>query len=264
LKWLQARLVDDEIAQWQLEGFAWLIKQLPLVNGQPAGVLWTPAAEHFGDLPATGSTQFAEAVFARIKTQCCIDRVDVKLLGLNEIKADHVGEFWTTQPREPGAAGWYIQEASEHGQIEETIAYDTNNLEKPHALISTFAHEIAHLLLHRTRHPPPVDAELDELFTDLTAIFLGYGLFLLDQRFNFSQFQSFSAQGWSVEGLGYLPPADMIFATALFMALHNLETSLARPWMKPDAFRQLQKANKQLKRHDAFIQSLQKQVAAGG
>ena len=49
---------------------------------------------------------------------------------------------------------------------------------RPESLISTFAHEFAHYLIHSVDAPTPGGEELEEHATDLVAVFMGFGVFL--------------------------------------------------------------------------------------
>jgi hypothetical protein len=72
----------------------------------------------------------------------------------------------------PHAAGTY--ESSRAGHV---LTFDTEELHHPGALVATIAHELAHarLLGERRLRTPCFD---NELLTDLTAVALGFGVFL--------------------------------------------------------------------------------------
>ncbi len=72
----------------------------------------------------------------------------------------------------PHAAGTY--ESSRSGYV---LTFDTEELNHPNLIIATIAHELAHarLLGERRLRDTPFD---NELLTDLTAVALGFGVFL--------------------------------------------------------------------------------------
>ena len=94
------------------------------------------------------------------------------------------------------------------------------------------------------------------MFTDLTAIYLGYGVFTANARFEFSQFQNSDTQGWRAGGAGYLPEADIIFGTALFMKIKNIPQERAIEHLKPRLRKMLKKAFKQLDGFQAEVDAL--------
>ena len=123
-----------------------------------------------------------------------------------------------------------------------------------------FSHELSHALHNRAKEALDVDPSLYELFTDLTAIYLGYGVFLANTRFEFSQFTNADTQGWQAQGAGYLPEADMVFGTALFMKIKELPMELALPHLKPRLQKMLKKAYRQLDRHMDEVTALRERV----
>ncbi len=138
----------------------------------------------------------------------------------------------------------------------ETICYDLSLLDNPNNLIATFAHELSHALHNRCREPVDIEPELYELFTDLTAIYLGYGVFLANSRFDFQS----TNIGWQASGAGYLPEADMVFALGIFMKVKNIDISIAEPYLKPNLSKMLKKAFKQLTRYEKNIDELKSRV----
>jgi hypothetical protein len=122
------------------------------------------------------------------------------------------------------------------------ITYDSDSLEKPALLVGTLAHELAHYLLHSVADGPPGGEQLEEFATDLTTVYLGFGLFGANQAFNFSQHRDVYSQGWSTSGLGYLRERDWAFALAVFCALRGEATAALKPWLKAYLYTDVQAA----------------------
>lgn len=78
----------------------------------------------------------------------------------------------------PHSAGTFIQSSGHY-----FITIDIDELARPHELIGTFAHELAHARLIGERRVDPRVFD-NELLTDLTAVFLGFGLFLANSPRN--------------------------------------------------------------------------------
>ena len=70
------------------------------------------------------------------------------------------------------------------------ITYNPSLTDDIDAMIATFAHELGHYLMSTAKTAPPGGWELHELHTDLTAVYLGFGLFLANSARSFGQFQS--------------------------------------------------------------------------
>ena len=160
------------------------------------------------------------------------------------------------QTNEAGACGRYKISQNDDGSYTETITYDRDLGDDPTQLIATFSHELGHALHNRSKEPLDIESELYEMFTDLTAIYLGYGIFTANTRFEFSQFQNAGTQGWQAQGAGYLPEADIIFGTALFMKIKNISQDVALEHLKPRLRKMLKKAFKQLAGYEEEVGAL--------
>lgn len=119
------------------------------------------------------------------------------------------GNILTTLADEKG--GW----DSSAGAIEinETgfkIYIEKEQLKDPISLIATISHELSHeILLGENRIN-----ENDEFLTDLTAITYGFGIFLGNSKFRFSQFSTNGGFGWQSSNQGYLPEQIIAYAMA--------------------------------------------------
>jgi hypothetical protein len=118
------------------------------------------------------------------------------------------------------------------------ITYVPELLQRPEHLIATLAHELAHYLLATARSQPPCDDDEKEFLTDLTAVYLGFGVFLANARFNFEG----SVNGWHMGRSGYLPEADLIFALSIFIEMKEIDPSPAFGCLKPHLAAMLRRA----------------------
>ena len=252
-------LIDKDVAEWQLDWFEWLIDNYSSGPGLPDGDLWLPIAEHFSPLglnpkPLEGR-KLARFLFTRVGEQCGFGHNHpIELLEKESPPSGFLGGGAILQT-ESGACGLYVTEGTDEG-FRESIYYDLSMVGHPNQLIATFAHEYAHALHNRSREPLDIEPELYELFTDLTAIFFGFGIFLINTRFEYNV----DAIGWSARAAGYLPPEDMVFALALFMTLKNIPIDRAMCHLKIQLRPSLKKAFKQLEKYEAEIAKLQSRV----
>ncbi|PCC67815.1 hypothetical protein SAMN02745121_02451 [Nannocystis exedens] len=89
-------------------------------------------------------------------------------------------------------------------------------LDDPDGITATLAHEVAHA--YRSHHALCVaDHELEEELTDLTAVFLGFGVLSANAALRHRSEQlhdgTFRSR-WSVQRLGYLSPQELCFVLA--------------------------------------------------
>lgn len=248
----KTKLVDADVADWQLEGYEWLILNSALHVGLDAETLWLPIPDHFGKPNAelTGKS-LANFIFDTIVRQMCFGAHAIKLTPAVERKSGFLGGSSILEAEGQSACGRYIQ-TEVNGAIREEITYDVDLVKQPQNLIATLAHELCHALHSRTRIPLDIEPELYELFTDLTAVYMGYGVFLANSRFSFES----NSVGWQARGAGYLPEADIVFATAIFMAIKEIPMDRAKTHLKPKLYKQLGKAFKQLENYSEDISRL--------
>lgn len=113
-----------------------------------------------------------------------------------------------------GASGTYQKQKDKA-----IIRIEKGQLKHPESLIATIAHELAHeKLLGENRI-----IENDEYLTDLTAIAYGFGIFIANAKFQFSNGIN-GGFGWQMASQGYLPEQVSAYAMAS-LALKKGETS---------------------------------------
>ena len=169
-RWFKPRCPVDPAAKRWIEGrLQWLSEQFGRdVFTRRAIIL--PTNEFFPD-PVDGT----EASVRNLLNQVCgyMD-VDPELVALemftNETElwlVDDAGKYLPT-----GAAGLYEE------QIGRTVVHiETSELMNLEGLVGTMAHELAHFRLMGQRRVTGDEYD-NELLTDLTAVFLGLGIFL--------------------------------------------------------------------------------------
>lgn len=239
------RIVDDDTAAWHLENFTWLIEQFG-GNGAFAKLkLVLPKPEYF---VADGKRDHALAVriFDQVKAYCGMSGWEADLVADDNPLA-HRGEpsAFMVAPQKHALGTFAV--AGNRIQI----SYVPALLARPEHLIATFAHELAHYLLATARKPPPCEDDEQECLTDLTAVYLGFGVFLANARFTFEPLKDGPMQGWSMSHSGYLPEADLIFALALFLEAKELDPKPALACLKPHLAKMLRRTVRQRGWRDA-------------
>ncbi len=182
---------------WHRECWAYLLRNLGGIDDLKRQPLGLPTSAFFPKIEDTGHDR-ALAVFMRVKD----------LMGLSDWKCDlvaqehsnaQIGEFLVLRSASP-AAGTY--RGDDEGVL---ITYDPGILGSPFNLIATFAHELAHYLLHTVAEQPPgadVEPKLEELATELAVAYSGFAV-AANAAFDFQQSQDFGRQGWQGGAWGY-------------------------------------------------------------
>lgn len=256
-----SKLVDEQVLEWQLDWYDWLIINYSTGAGLPDSELWLPIDAHFGhpDNIKLSGEALAQFVFERVKAQCGFGpETHFELRIIDTPKGGSLGGTAVVQTVGNTACGTYEIKDLGDGTYKETITITRDLIENPTQLIATLAHEIAHALHNRGKEKLEIEPELYELFTDLTTIYLGYGVFLANSRFEFSQFSDGNLQGWQAQGAGYLPEADMVMAMAIFMSIKNIGIEIGQASLKPRLAKMLDKAFKQLKSYQDDVEYLKR------
>jgi hypothetical protein len=214
----------------------WLLRHFGGMADLSRSPLVRPTRDFFPPTDAAGHAR-AEHVFDCVKRHARAADWPCRLIAQSPQPEARVGELAALRFAEGHAAGTF----SLHGN-EAIITYDPANIDDPYKLVATFAHEIAHYKLSGVAEPPPDGPDSLETITDLTTVYLGFGLFGANCAFNFNQHQSLLSQGWSWSRLGYLSERDWIFALAIFLALRGESATELRPFLKPYLFADLRKA----------------------
>ena len=159
----------------------------------------------------------AQFVLERTKELMCIENEKIELKFFDDSKVEMDDGSVLTTPADingswESATGFY--EEKENNTI---IYIERQQLKNPISLIATIAHELSHAILLGEK----IIEENDEHLTDLMAITYGFGIFLGNSRFTFSQFNKGGMLGWESSSQGYLPEQVIAFSMAWLSLKRN-------------------------------------------
>jgi hypothetical protein len=142
-----------------------------------------------------------------------------------------------------------------------TVTYNPDLISQPGQLIATFAHEIAHALLHAVPFDVPGGEEFEEYATDVTVAFRGFGIFGANHAYEFSQFSdaAIGTQGWASRRMGYLSQTQWAFCLAIFLYLRDEKPDAALKWLKPGPAATLRKSLKYFNANPERLAALKRQ-----
>lgn len=234
-------LLDEETADWHLENFEWLVSCYAESQSFSTAKLVLPKPSFFLTDDEKGHAK-AERIFSQVKEYCQIAHWPTELVR---------GDPFLT----PGRTLFEVQHGKSvlgtydgYSSNKIRITYAPNLLDNPQALIAVLAHEIGHGIIHAAPMKPVCADDEHEFLTDLAAVYLGFGVFLANTAFQFTQWRddALGTQGWHSARSGYLPEADLIFATAIFLRAKNIDPAEARSCLKPHLATMLDKALRDL------------------
>ena len=196
--------VTEEDRMWIDEGLNWL--RLEFGEAHFMGIRTITPTNDFYDRTFDGTEKDAEFILERTMELMNIVDLDITLDFFSDSPVEMADGTILTTPadingRWNSASGTY-----EQTENETIISIEIGQLKNPISLIATISHELAHeILLGENRIE-----ENDELLTDLTAIFYGFGIFTGNSRFQFSS----EGFGWQSSSQGYLPEQIIAYAMA--------------------------------------------------
>ena len=125
------KLVDDEVAQWQFEGFEWLIDNFSSAAGLTDARLLLPIPSDFPAMDNQAASQ-AEHIFNVVKWQCGFNEGDIFDLVPQAGRPDaSLGGLAMVETRGETACGTYQIFPSKYGKPKEVIKYDASLEDKP-------------------------------------------------------------------------------------------------------------------------------------
>ena len=221
-------ILEPEAAEWHIRNFCWLLRNLRHTPMFEATELVLPKPGVFKTGETEGHAK-ASAIFGQVKTYAGMSDWPVRLVSDVKVYEPHGDLVQATSRNTP--LGLFMRDHA--GGVQ--IAYAPRLLKEPVALIATFAHELAHYVVHSIEDTLPCDPSEEEFLTDQTACFLGFGVFLANSAFQFEQWRDAGAgtQGWRTRHNGYLSERDLIFDLALFLAVKDLRAADAQMVLKP-------------------------------
>ncbi len=211
------RLPKGEELEYLLDGLGNLIRRRglePLLSNP----ILLPESRYFPDRAGSGPVA-ARSLLRRLMSYAGLD-YRVRLYVYQRFVPRQLGTaFIVPASAHTGAAAWYAG----HEAGEAHFGVDRRELRNVDELIGTLGHEVAHL--YRDHHRLVVsDHEVEELLTDLTTIYLGFGVFLLQSSFSFKT-GGYDEQGnplsYERQVRGYLRLGELATLLAAQLVLRN-------------------------------------------
>ena len=234
--------IDRDELDFQLATFKWLIGQFGPIGTRP---LILPTRDYFPLSRATGEARVRE-IFELVRQHAGMANWPCTLQAGAGDRPSAVGNALLLR-HEGGSApcGTFRIVDGPDGR-QGLVTYNPGMERDPPGLAATFAHELGHYLMATAATDPPGGWDLHELHTDLTAVYLGFGIFLANGARNFSQFQSGGEMGWSSRTQGYLGEGALVTATAILQRLAGRPPMDAAPYLKDYLRSDLKRADRAL------------------
>lgn len=248
--------IEADELEWQLAMFKWLIQSFS--NADFLAVTPTiPPDEGLFPVPAGTRERRAAAYFDHVRRMAGMEQWPCRLEAGEDDRPRQITPGIALVHESPSRPlGTFSAEPDGEDQLGIVIRYHPRLVDDPSALIATFAHELAHYLIHDRAEAPPGGWELDELATDLTAVYLGFGVFLANSAKQFEAFTSFDQMGWQTRRSGYLSEGALVTAIVIRERLGKRDPKQsAGPHLKRYLGADLKQADAWLARHSPDLEA---------
>jgi hypothetical protein len=211
-------LLEPEMTDWMFDQADWLLTA-HRHRAAFAKAQLLPLSEKVFPSDGARGHALAEQMLAHVLRYSGAPQLQVQLVARNDsARYRQSGLSLPVQPKST-AAGTYRR-----GENASRITYDSSLLSIPADLIAVLAHEVAHAILDfNASRPPPGDAAFEEMRTDFTAAFLGFGLYLAQYRADGRVASPEAAHEWKKLFMYYMNLREICFATALFCVVRDVD-----------------------------------------
>lgn len=197
--------ITNEDKEWIEGKLNWIDANVVKLKNQPTIL---PTKKYF-DWQFTGDQKDADFVLKRVAAYFGIETEEITLNFYSEEAIELANGMITQKEEGKGTAGLYVQDKDDI-----SIWIEVQQLKKPISLIATIAHELSHYVLMAQKNVY-LEGDENEWLTDLLSVAYGFGIFIGNTKFEFSQFQSGDGWGgWQFSTQGYLPLQITAYAMA--------------------------------------------------
>jgi len=241
-------LLSKEDQRFQIDCYKWLLENFGGTKFYKDAKLILPTKEFFPS-KVNSNESAALTTFEQVKMHAGLQDWSCKLIAqkkdpnlvvaptvvLNNFKQSPLGTFKGHKRRK-----------------KVKITYNPEIVSDPIQMVATFAHELSHYLTSTASDLPPGGKDNWEFATDICATFLGFGIFLANSAFNFSQYSSTGrgTQGWKTSRSGYLSEAEYSYALAIFLLLKDSPINSAYQYCDSNIKSCLKRALKEINNSD--------------
>ncbi|MDB5091200.1 MAG: hypothetical protein JWR09_5194 [Mucilaginibacter sp.] len=202
--------------EWIEHDLLWLAALLEPVYFKSLNTI-IPDKKYFGR-HLTGTEEDAEFIFQKLIAIMNIDAWEIQLMFYsNRPTAFSDGIVATPSDKLEGSWKSPVSKYVDNGLGNKQIWIEEEQVKDPESLISTLAQELANFKLLNEYQIEKKNV----LLAGLTAVAFGFGIFMGNSYFKFSQWKSASHQGWHMRKTGYLPEQVIAYAMAWLAHYRN-------------------------------------------
>lgn len=216
-------LPNDEERDWLGRSLRELLRVRGVEQFARARLL-TPSDEDFPD-PWDGSVRAAHRITQRLMQHAGIGNLSISVTALADDEAA-VDDVW-----DAGTAGWFS--GIDRGRAR--FGIQPKEIGDPQSVVGIMAHEVAHAW-RQSHEQPDSDRDTEEHLTDLTTVYLGFGILTTNVTERYRSWRKLRASVSQLKSMGYLPPPAMSWLLALQASARNDRSELdaIRRYLEPN------------------------------
>ena len=232
-------ILSEQSLEFEIASFRWLLKNCNAIEFYNVLQLVLPT-EKFFPIKMGEKDDIAYETFERVQKYAGMSNWSVTLEAQEEEMNPYLSDNIMVKNLEEAPLGTFVQDHNYRA----IITYNPSIVDKPVNLIATFAHELSHYRIRDTGATPPGGWENEEYLTDITATYMGFGIFMANGTFNTTT----DANWWTASYSGYLSEKEHIYALAIFLELKKIDIKEALEHLKPHLKKMLKKSIKEIRR----------------
>ena len=236
-------MIDEGTTHWIFDTYAWALERLGTDVFYEFTELVLPNDRYFPD-KLQDMDDVAVGLFNQVRRYAGMEEWQCRLVELEEDANPVVGPALVIEGAPSGPSATFSMSGGETPALE--IAYNPSQPRRPEALIATFALGLAHYLIRSIDVPPPGGDKYEEHAAELVAVFIGFGVFLANEAFSFSQFTDVDSQGWWTSALGCLSEGEVTYCLAIFLHLKGIDSATVQPFLDKNLRNVLESARKHI------------------
>lgn len=245
-------ILEETSSQWLFDAFAWALENFDADHFYNETVLVLPNNNFFpGKVDSVEG--MANLIFDQVKTYAGIGHWPTRLVeegSTASLEAPAVEIKGALR----GAGG--IADDSVDDTQRLPVVYFPQQISNPEAMISSFAHIIAHHLGQMADKPPPGGSEYWPHVTELLAIYTGFGVMFANSAFTYSGGGCASCYNPAANRDAYLSEREATYALAIFSVLKAIPVSEITKHLKGHLRGVFKKAVKEINGRDDDLKRL--------